>query len=317
MQEDAIIVKFDNEGNIILKKFLGCIGNDSFNSITKTSDGIVVAGGSELSSSIGCDWEGYTVKGLRDATIVKYYTVPNNNYIITASAGENGTIYPNGDISVEYGESQTFTFTPATCYEIDQVLVDGTNNPAAVAAGNYTFTNVTANHTISVTFKTKSYIITASAGANGTIDPSGNVTVNCGNNQTFTFTPANCYEIDQVLVDGTNNPAAVAAGSYTFENITADHTISVTFKIIDGIYENLSGSINVYPNPTTGELQVISYELQVISIEVYDIYERNVGANLCVRLDENKIDISDLASGIYFVKIYTNAGIVIKKVVKE
>jgi len=151
-------------------------------------------------------------------------------YMITASAGSGGIISPSGIRSVNQGDNQTFTFTPNTGFDIDQVLVDGTNNPAAVSEGSYTFTNVTTDHTISVSFKQKQYTITASADSNGIIAPNGNVTVNYGDSQPFTFTPKTGYDINQVLVDGTNNTTAVSTGSYTFTNVTADHTISVSFK---------------------------------------------------------------------------------------
>jgi uncharacterized repeat protein (TIGR02543 family) len=152
-----------------------------------------------------------------------------NIYKITVSSENNGEISPNGDIVFIQGGNQTFTFTPNTGYEINQVLIDGVNNAAAVSAGSYTFTNVIANHTISVSF-IKQYTITVSADANGSISPSTNETVLHGNNsQTFTFTPNIGYEINQVLIDGVNNPTAVSAGSYTFTNVTANHTISVSF----------------------------------------------------------------------------------------
>jgi hypothetical protein len=76
------------------------------------------------------------------------------------------------------------------------------------------------------------YSIIASAGPGGNINPSGNVSVNCGVNQTFTFGPYTNYIINQVLVDGVNNSDAVAAGSYTFTNVMANHTIVVYFQLI-------------------------------------------------------------------------------------
>jgi len=73
-------------------------------------------------------------------------------YIITATAGANGTIDPSGEVEVEEGEDQAFSFTPAAAYKIDQVTVDGA--PVTISGNTYTFTNVTANHTIHVTFTT-------------------------------------------------------------------------------------------------------------------------------------------------------------------
>ena len=144
-------------------------------------------------------------------------------YTLTASAGSNGTISPSGAVSVNYGGSQTFTFTPATGYQVSSVVVDGT---AVTTASSYSFSNVTANHTISVTFSPTTFTLTASAGSNGTISPSGAVSVNYGGSQTFTFTPATGYQVASVLVDGT---AVTTASSYSFSNVTANHTINVTF----------------------------------------------------------------------------------------
>ena len=71
------------------------------------------------------------------------------------------------------------------------------------------------------------YTITASAGPNGSISPSGSVTVNQGSDKSFTITPDTGYSIDDVLVDGSS---VGAVSSYTFTNITQNHTISATFK---------------------------------------------------------------------------------------
>ncbi|GHT39460.1 hypothetical protein AGMMS49965_05520 [Bacteroidia bacterium] len=157
-------------------------------------------------------------------------TFRQKQYTITVSAGANGSISPASHQTVDYGDSRTFTFTPIAGYEINQVLVDDVNNASAVTNGTYTFPNVTTNHTIAVTFRQKQYTITVSAGANGSISPASHQTVNHGDSRTFTFTPNAGYEINQVQVDGTNNASAIANGTYTFANVTANHTIAVTFK---------------------------------------------------------------------------------------
>lgn len=73
----------------------------------------------------------------------------NFAFLITASADSNGSITPSGNVYVNNGEGQTFTITPASGYNVADVVVDG------VSAGqvtSYTFTNVNTNHTISATF---------------------------------------------------------------------------------------------------------------------------------------------------------------------
>lgn len=73
-------------------------------------------------------------------------------------------------------------------------------------------------------------VITAKAGANGTITPSGNVTVKAGADQAFAIQPNSGYTVSKVLVDGTDVGAVT---SYTFKNVTANHTIEVVFAKVE------------------------------------------------------------------------------------
>ncbi len=144
-------------------------------------------------------------------------------YSINASAGTNGSISPSGATIVNCGTNQTYTITPDTCYQIADVVVDGISQGVVAS---YTFTNVIVNHTISATFLPITYTITASAEANGAISPSEVTIVNCGTDQTYTITPDTCYQIADVVVDGISQGAVA---SYTFMNVTTNHTISATF----------------------------------------------------------------------------------------
>ena len=72
----------------------------------------------------------------------------------------------------------------------------------------------------------RSYIITATAGANGRISPQGKVSAAYGEDKTFTITPDEGYYISDVKIDGISQGAI---NSYTFEDICADHTIEVIF----------------------------------------------------------------------------------------
>src|SRR5258705_9054473 len=95
-------------------------------------------------------------------------------------------IAPSGAVTVACGSDQSFTITPAACYHIADVLVDGVS---VGAVASYTFTNVTADHTIDASFAITNYTITASAGPGGSIAPSGAVTVARGCGQSFPLTP--------------------------------------------------------------------------------------------------------------------------------
>ena len=146
-------------------------------------------------------------------------------YAIIASAGTGGSISPSGSVSVAQGTNQSFTITASTGYRISNVTIDGVS---LGAISSYTFNNVTANHTISASFSIITYTISTSAGAGGSITPSGSVSVSHGTSKTFTITPNNGYGVTNVLVNGA--PLG-AVSSYTFNNVTANHTISASFAV--------------------------------------------------------------------------------------
>lgn len=75
------------------------------------------------------------------------------------------------------------------------------------------------------------HTIRASAGANGTISPAGWTSVGEGGEQTFTITPDAGYAVAKVLVDGRSVGAVT---SYTFRNVTQDHTIEAVFMKANG-----------------------------------------------------------------------------------
>jgi len=150
-------------------------------------------------------------------------------YTIEASHGPNGSISPEGAVSVPYFFNQQFTFTPDPNYLIRDVLVDGVSNPGAVAAGSYTFTNVTRNHTIHVTFVPATYVITPNAGVGCTITPPNPVTVPYKGSQIFNIAANTGYSLVDVLVNGASQGPIL---SYTFSDVRADGTIAATCRKI-------------------------------------------------------------------------------------
>jgi uncharacterized protein (TIGR02145 family) len=158
---------------------------------------------------------------------VTFETIPA--YAITATAGTGVVMTPPGSVSAPEGSSPAFAFSAQTGYNLTSVLVDGLDNSTALAAGSYTFALVSAPHTLVVTATLKTYPITVTTGAGGTMSPAANQVANHGSTPTFTFTPNAGYGVDKVLVDGKNEPAAVTNKAYTFSSVTAAHTIQVSF----------------------------------------------------------------------------------------
>jgi parallel beta-helix repeat protein len=90
------------------------------------------------------------------------------------------------------------------------------------------------------------FTIVASAGAGGSISPSGSVSVAYGYDQTFTVTPNSGYQIVSVLMDG-----VLATAPYTFFDVVADgHTISATFEQVPTPTPTPTPSPSPSPSPT-------------------------------------------------------------------
>lgn len=166
----------------------------------------------------------YTIRNVSSAhTILASFTI--SGYTITATAGPHGAITPSGGVGVNRGDTLSFSIAPAPGYHVDSVFVDGVYAGSPV---KYTFADVRANHTIVARFAVNVYTITATAGPNGSINPSGGVSVNHGAGKSFSISPAAEYHVDSVFVDGVY---AGAIEAYTFADVTMDHTIRATFAI--------------------------------------------------------------------------------------
>ncbi|MET3730829.1 T9SS type A sorting domain-containing protein [Moheibacter stercoris] len=217
--------------------------NASYAQVANDSDFTVLSGTGTFSSSVSGNIVTINITG-EDVTSIqikpnaqtRWESITLNfqeaetstTYNLTVTQPTGGSISPEGVIEVEEGGSAEFTATASECYTFNHWLIDGAN------AGNtnpYVFTNVTEDHTITAVFDTVApYAITATAGTNGSISPSGDVEVNCGEDQTFNITADAGYIVSDVLVDGVS---VGAVSTYTFTEVSADHTISATFEAIE------------------------------------------------------------------------------------
>lgn len=220
--------------------------------------------------------------------------IPAGEVVIVVNTDtEGGSVSPTGTQTITEGEDFTFTVTPDDCYEIGIVTVNG-NEVSLDENNSYTIANVTEPQSINATFNRLSYIITASASEGGTITPSGNVQVNCGENKEFVITANEGYEIENVVVDGQSQGAIT---SYTFENVTeAGHSIEATFNEIIVVPEcnavtNLTASVENYGI-------VLSWNSADNAIS-YDIY-RN-GERIATETNTSAIDLQGHEGDTYYI----------------
>jgi hypothetical protein len=188
-----------------------------------------------------------------------------NRYIISAFADGGGTISPSGSINIAHGGSQTYIITPDSGFGVTDVLVDG----QSVGSNNsYTFSNVTAPHTISAVFESIHYIISATAGSNGTITPSGQVSVASGQSRSFTITPNAGYRLADLVVDGVS---AGALTTYTFPEVTTNHAIEAVF-VADTYTIDASSSEGGSISPS-GRISVVGDSEKIFTVTADDGYE--------------------------------------------
>ncbi len=244
-------------------------------------------GGSENPTTI-------TMDGHKDVTAT---FVPEEviQYTITATAGANGSITPSGDVTVNKGDDQSFTITPNAGYHIDDVLVDGTS---VGSVSEYTFTNVTDDHTIHATFAINQYTIAVSAspGAGGTA--SGGGTYNHGATVNLSASPNAGYNFVNWTEDGSEvstDPAYsfTATASRTLVANFAEITYTLTFDVedaagnpISGATITLNGTTNPAGNYVFSGLAAGQYDYTVAKTNYQD-YTGNVSVN-----DDTAVDVT-------------------------
>jgi hypothetical protein len=119
-----------------------------------------------------------------------------------------------------------------------------------------------------------SYTITASAGANGTISPSGAVSVTAGASRTFTFTANSGYLVDKIILNGL--PIGVLS-SYTFNNVRGNYTISATFRANES--NPPAAPTNLTANASGSRITLDWADNAEDDLASYTVYRRTAGGS--------------------------------------
>ena len=184
----------------------------------------VQAGGEDLRGENGSYT--YTVKG--DCTIA--VTFQKLTYTVTAKVSGTGGKVSVSPEKVEHGGSVTVTVTPEEGYTVDSVQTADGTLLTPNADGTYTLANVTEDQTITVTFQQQTYTVTAKVSGTGGKVSVSSEKVEHGGSVTVTVTPEEGYTVGSVQDNDTDVTDQVENNTYTLTNVTASHTITVTFQ---------------------------------------------------------------------------------------
>ena len=153
-------------------------------------------------------------------------------FTITATSGDNGSISPSGQVQCSYNSSQTFYFNPNDHYVIGDVIVDGENIGSVY---EYTFENVTSEHTIHVNFLKGEYFININAN-----NEEGSVLVNGSLYAEELYLEA----LSEVTIE------AFPSDGWQFKQWDGDivsTNATVTFTLENSIYLNAIFEVKSYP----------------------------------------------------------------------
>jgi hypothetical protein len=170
----------------------------------------------------------------------------NGGATLSSMAVDPGT----GTYGTPVAYSASYPITLSGALGVKTVRVKYTDSAARVSTFTYFIWKISGPSTITASV----------SGGNGTVTPSGGVSVAPGANQAFSFTPSAGYHVDTLVVDGT--PVATPGSSYSFTNVTADHTVVVTFAPTTFASSGF-GSAS-YPQPpdyaTSGAFDYVGFE---------------------------------------------------------
>jgi|GEM_PF-5858450 len=178
------------------------------------------------------------------ATEMITVTVTPSSYTITATNGGNGSISPQGTVTVTAGANQTFTITPVANYQVADVKVDGVSVGPVTT---YTFSNVSSNHKIEVTFiSDNSPLVTITSPM---ADPD---LIDCGNDgESVSFTATATDTEDDA--DSNIPPLTINWSSDIDDALSATSApgASVSFNLSAGIYTITASATDSDGNTTS------------------------------------------------------------------
>ncbi|MEI8143490.1 MAG: GLUG motif-containing protein [Candidatus Berkelbacteria bacterium] len=175
--------------------------------------------------------------------------------IASSVVGGNGTISPTPTATVDDGASRAFTITPSGLYYISDIKIDNVSLSGTLSSP-YTFTSVTADHTIAVSFLAYGTRIWTGRGTTSTCGAGNEYNWTCAINWTGNLTPV---DTDDIIFDATSTKASTLDTSFTnhIKSLSVNSGYTDTITLANNL--NDDGDINL----AAGQLNAGSYTLNI------------------------------------------------------
>ena len=244
---------------------------------------------------------------------------------ISISAGDNGQVNPEGEVTVDYNQELVVTITPDTGYRIAYIKLNGVdidleNDPGWDAtSGTFTIANVVVNQHIEVGFELISFrlLFLVTDARTGAEIPDAAIRLE------DTWYDAGIYLFDK-MTPGTYNYLVTKDGYFEKGGVASisddDLTEAVELDIDDtGLPTIHTNRLRVYPNPAHGEVRIdvgISHGanavLRIYTLQGQTVYEKPVTLHADQTL---RLSIGDLQPGIYLMALKTHDGVLVERLV--
>jgi hypothetical protein len=321
--------------------FVGCASNTAAISMTVNPSPTVAVSGNTLICGTGTNvltasgantysWSNGAATASISAspTITTTYTVVGtstavgsctNSQTVSIIVSTNPTVAVAGPTTaVCAGSPFTLTASGAASYSWNNGAATSTIAPTPTANASYTVvgTNTAGCSSNAVTSVTVNAVPSVSVAGAGTIC--------AGNSTVLTASGANTYSwntgatTSTISVSPIVNTTYTAMGTSSVTGCTGMVTANIVVSPCTGINQLVvkSSEFTVYPNPSNGEFTIeISNGINKI-IEISDLTGRIVSKNTSVT-DKVNVNISNLANGIYYVKIQSSNAVEVIKIVKQ
>ncbi len=245
----------------------------------------------------------YTFTVTESAAYVAHFQLQSFTVNVTADPAEGGTVAGGGTFN--YGETCTVTAAANEGY----TFVNWTTGMFSVSNEiSYTFT-VTSNVNLTAHFELQTFQVKVSVNPAEAGNVTGEGTYNYGDEVTLTIVRNEDWHFE----NWTENGEVVSEEmTYTF-TITSDRDLDANFIYTEGLIEN-NIAAKVYPNPTQGE---ITLEGEGINhVRIVNAFGQTVYSSK-IEGEQVRIDLSNMAKGIYMMHIEANDGQAVRKIVVE